>query len=752
MANAEKIDPVCGMEVSSGSFTSNYQGRIFFFCSPHCQRRFEKDPASFLKDRAGEEDASGLTEYHCPMHPQIVQDHPGNCPICGMRLEGNTVVNDPEYRQLIKRMWVAIVLTLFVVGLAMGPMIPFAGQFLSPGWFAWIQFFLTTPVVLWCGLIFFERAYHSIANRHLNMFTLIAIGVGAAYLYSAAVLFFPEFFIFSQKGEVPVYFESAAVITVLVLIGQVLESKATTRTSQALKALMGRSAKSAFVVRDGKEMEVAIHFVRAGDILHVRPGDNVPVDGKIVEGQSAVDESMVTGEPLPVEKSIGATVIGGTINQKGSFLMRAEKVGRDTLLSKIVQMVANAQRSRAPIQHAADQISAVFVPVVIFISFLTWLFWGLIGESFGFGFINAIAVLIIACPCALGLATSMSMTVGMGKGAENGILIKNGESLEKLEQVNILIVDKTGTLTEGKPKLVQVISTGTYSENDLVRIAASVEQNSEHPLAATIIQAAADKQLTIPKADRFMSMTGGGIQAEVENRKIIIGSISLLQEKNIDVTNGQDLTASLVPLGSTVVLIAIDNKMEGIFAVSDPIKESAAPAIQKLHEYKLKIMMLSGDNPKAAALVAKKLKIDEVQAGLGPAGKLEIVKQQMKAGFVIAMAGDGINDAPALAAADVGLAMGNGTGIAMESADVTLVKGDLMGIVKAFHLSRAMMRNIRQNLWFAFIYNALGIPIAAGVLYPFTGVLLSPVIAALAMTFSSLSVIINALRLKSLKL
>lgn len=748
----KQVDPVCGMEVSSSSFTSNYQGRNYLFCSQNCQRRFEKDPPSFLRPQLEQEEAIGAMEYHCPMHPQIVQDHPGNCPICGMRLEGNAASNDPEYRQLTKRMWVGIVLTVFVIGLAMGRMIPFVGQFLSPERFSWIQFLLTTPVVFWCGFIFFERAYHSLINRHLNMFTLIALGVGAAYFYSAAALFFPELFVFSQNGEVPVYFESAATITVLVLIGQVLESKATTRTSQALKALMGRAAKSAFVMHDGKEMEVAINFVRVGDILHVRPGDNVPVDGKIVEGQSSIDESMVSGEPLPCEKSIGDSVVGGTINQKGSFLMRAEKVGRDTLLSRIVQMVANAQRSRAPVQHLADQISALFVPAVIFISFLTWLFWGFIGASFGFGFVNAIAVLIIACPCALGLATSMSMTVGIGKGAENGILIKNATSLEKLEQVNTLIVDKTGTLTEGKPKLVQVVPTGTYSENDLIRIAACLEQNSEHPLAVPIIQAATLKKLIIPKADHFMSMTGGGIRAEVENHGIIMGSVSLMQEKNVNMVNGKDLAKGLQAQGHTVVLIAIDNKIEGLFAISDPVKESAAPAIQSLHEYKIRIMMLSGDNLKAAELVAKRLKIDEVQAGLGPAGKLEVVKQQKKAGFVTAMAGDGINDAPALAAADVGLAMGNGTGIAMESADVTLVKGDLMGIVKAFHLSRAMMRNIRQNLWFAFIYNALGIPIAAGVLYPFTGLLLSPVIAALAMTFSSLSVIINALRLKRLRL
>jgi len=760
----EQLDPVCGMvdDPDQSVYKSSYQDKQYVFCSKQCLDSFKKDPEKYMHPQSQQQNKvmDSKPEYTCPMHPQIVQDHPGNCPICGMTLEPKSVgaeSDNSEYRDMSRRFWIGLVLSIPILILAMGGMFPSLDRFIFPQFSRLIQFVLSTPVVLWVGWPFFERAYHSVVNRHLNMFSLIAMGVGTAYIFSVIALFFPHIFpsSFRHQGEIPIYFETATIVTVLVLLGQVLELKARSQTSQALKALLGRAAKSARVVRNGEDVEVSIEQVQVGDILRVRPGDKVPVDGKMTEGKSLVDESMITGEPMPVEKIVGDSITGGTINQMGSFLMQAERVGTATLLSRIVQMVAEAQKSRAPIQSLADQVSAYFVPAVVLVAILTFIIWALIGPepSFAYGLVNAVAVLIIACPCALGLATPMSIMVGMGKGAEAGILIKNAEALEKLEKVKTIIVDKTGTLTEGKPKLTQIITTGEWSENDLIRLAAAVEQNSEHPLATSIVQGAKDRSLILPKVDNFNSITGGGISGHVENHEIVIGKLNLLQNRKIQgLMSLQEQAQSLQEQAQTVMFVSIDGRAAGLITVSDPIKNSTPNAVRELHELGQKIVMLSGDNEQTVQAVGKKLGIDEVHAGFEPQYKQDFVKQAMGKGSYVAMAGDGINDAPALAAADVGIAMGTGTDVAMESADVTLVKGDLMGIVKAIHLSHAMMLNIRQNLFFAFIYNALGIPIAAGLLYPFTGLLLNPIIAALAMSLSSVSVIGNALRLRRIKL
>ncbi len=770
----DQLDPVCGMKADQDqtSLTFSYQGRHYFFCSTHCLESFKKNPEKYLNSQLQQKNSpassenspsTSATEYTCPMHPQIVQDHPGNCPICGMSLELKTMIaesaesKDSEYQDMLRRFWIGLALSIPILVLEMSNMLPFFNRIISPELSRLIQFFLSTPVVLWAGWPFFERAYQSVINHHLNMFSLIAMGVGTAYFYSVIALFFPHIFppAFRHQGEVPVYFETASIITVLVLIGQVLELKARSQTSQAIKALLGRAAKSAHIVRDGQEAEISIDQVKVDDLLRVRPGDKIPVDGKITEGKSFIDESMITGEPMPVEKSVGDLITGGTINQTGSFLMRAEKVGSETLLFRIVQMVSEAQRSRAPIQSLADQISAYFVPAVILVAILTFIIWAFIGPepSLAYGLVNAVAVLIIACPCALGLATPMSIMVGMGKGAEAGVLIKNAEALEKLEKVKTIVVDKTGTLTEGKPKLSQVVTTGGWSENDLIRLAAAVEQNSEHPLATSIIQGAKERSLSIPKVNHFISITGGGISGIVENHEIVIGKFNLLQNSKIEgLMVLQEQALSLQQQAHTVMFVSIDGQAAGLITVSDLIKNSTPNAVRELHKLGQKIVMLSGDNEQTAQAVAKKLGIDEVHAGVEPQYKQDFVNEEKNKGYLVAMAGDGINDAPAIAAADVGIAMGTGTDVAMESADVTLVKGDLMGIVKAIHLSHATMRNIRQNLFFAFIYNALGIPIAAGLLYPFTGLLLNPIIAALSMSLSSVSVILNALRLRNTKL
>ena len=700
------------------------------------------------------------TSYTCPMHPEIRQNQPGYCPICGMALEPVTVTNEPEAengeaKDMTRRFWIATFLTTPVFLLAMAHFIPglHVAHWIPPRLNQWIQFLFTTPVVLWAGWPFFVRGWNSLRTRRLNMFTLIALGVGTAYSFSVAALFFPQAFPsgFRTGSVIPLYFEAAAVITTLVLLGQMLEARARNRTGGAIKALLNQAARTARVIRDGKEVEVPVAHVQKGDPLRVRPGERIPVDGVIVEGQSSVDESMITGESMPVTKVAGDKITGSTLNQTGSFLMRAERVGQETLLSQIVAMVASAQRSRAPIQRLADKISGYFVPVVIAIAALTFVCWAVFGPEprFAYALVNAVAVLIIACPCALGLATPMSIMVGVGRGARAGILVKNAEALETLEKIDVVVVDKTGTLTEGKPRLVKIVTARGFEENELLRIVASLEQRSEHPLAGAIVQGARERNLTIAEPELFESITGGGVVGRVQNRHVLIGTPRLLESKGI--AGFESLKGEAEKLqndGATVIFAAIDGKTAGILTVSDPIKQSTPEAIAEVHRLGLKIVMLTGDSQATAQAVAKKLKIDEVHAEVAPQDKYRETQKLRAAGHIVAMAGDGINDAPALAAADVGIAMGTGTDVAIESAGITLMEGDLRGIVRAIRLSRLVMRNIRQNLFFAFIYNVLGVPIAAGALYPFTGLLLSPMIASAAMSLSSVSVIANALRLR----
>lgn len=697
------------------------------------------------------------------MHPEIEKDGPGSCPICGMALEPQDVSQESqdsenlEYQEMLHRFWIGLALSIPVFFLAMGSMSVSINKWIAPWLSHWVQFALSTPVVLWAGCPLFEKAYQSLLNHRLNMFSLIALGIGTAYLYSVAALLIPGVFpsSFRYHGEIPIYFESAAVITVLVLLGQVLESKARSKTSAAIKTLLDRAAKTAWMVQDGQETEIPIEKVQVGNILRVKPGEKIPVDGKILQGSSSIDMSMLTGESWPVEKALGDSVSAGTLNQTGSFLMRAEKVGNETLLSQIIHMVSEAQRSRAPIQGLADRVASYFVPAVILIALLTFLVWSWLGPqpAFVYALVNSVAVLIIACPCALGLATPMSMTVGMGRGAEAGILIKDAEALENLEKVTTLVVDKTGTLTEGSPKLDKIIAVSPWTENEVLRLAASLEQNSEHPLAKALVQKAKERFLSLTKADQFQSTTGGGVSGVVENRKIVVGKAPFLAEMGVNGINPlQEIAQSELPHAQTIIYAAIDNQAAGIMILRDPIKASTPFAIDKLHLMGLKIIMLSGDNSQTTREIAQKLKIDEYYGEVEPQFKQEFIKKIKERGGLVAMAGDGINDAPALAAADVGIAMGSGTDAAMESASLTLVKGDLMGIVRAIHLSRKVMKNIRQNLFFAFIYNIAGIPIAAGILYPFTGLLLNPMIAALAMSLSSVSVIANALRLRKINI
>ena len=691
------------------------------------------------------------------MHPEVQQSGPGSCPICGMALEPKDVrvhADDTEYLDMLHRFILAALLSLPIIFLAMSSMFPFLKEAIPSAASRFGQFILTTPIVLWAGWPFFERAWQSLLNRHLNMFSLIALGVGTAYLYSVIALLFPHLFpeTFRHEGVIPIYFETAAVITALVLLGQVLELKARKQTSRAIEALAGQAAKHAWIIKDGSEMEVLIEDVHPGDTLRVRPGDKVPVDGIIIEGRSSIDESMVSGEPIPVEKNVGDEVVGGTINQTGSFIMRAQKVGSDTLLARIVHMVSEAQRSKAPIQKLADQVSGYFVPIVVIIAIVTFFLWALLGPqpSILYGLVNAVAVLIIACPCALGLATPMSIVVGMGRGAEMGILIKNGQALENLEKVGTIVFDKTGTLTEGKPQLLDIVSLDKQKELELLQFAAAVELPSEHPLALSIVQAAKNKGLSIPPVSDFQSFTGEGVKGNVSGREVAVGKNSFFANQSHNTQEAAKWAKwakwaeDLQNEAKTVLYVFIDGQISGLLAISDPIKNSAFSAINNLHCLRLKIMMLTGDNAFSAKAVANKLKIDEFHAGMHPDEKLNFVKALKGA----AMVGDGINDAPALAAADVGIAMGTGTDIAMESADVTLLKGDLTGIATAIKLSRAMMRNIRQNLFFAFIYNFLGVFIAAGILYPWTGLLLNPIVAAMAMSLSSFSVIANSLRLR----
>ena len=725
---------------------------------PKCGMALERNPAWVAP-------ASGKTIYTCPMHPEVQQDHPGDCPICGMPLEPMTVTavadeeENAELRDMTRRFWIGAALTLPVFVLAMAHLIPaLAAQAWADSHASrWIQFALTTPVVAWAGWPFFRRGWRSLVTRHLNMFTLIAIGVGAAYVFSAVAMLVPGIFPHAMQhgGKVGIYFEAAAVIIVLVLLGQVLELRARSRTGSAIKALLNLAPPTARKVLPGGDQEVPLDQVKVGDQLRVVPGDKVPVDGVVLEGRSNVEESMITGEPIPVEKTVGDKVIGGTVNGTGSFVMRAERVGSDTLLGQIVNMVAEAQRSRAPIQGLADKVASVFVPAVLAVSVLTFVLWMWVGPEpkLAYAIVNAVAVLIIACPCALGLATPMSIMVGVGRGAQVGVLVKNAEALERLEKVTTLVVDKTGTLTEGKPKLMDVLPTGGLDAKEFLRLVASLEQGSEHPLAASIVQGAKDQGVAIEAAKDFRSVTAGGVIGTVAGRVVMIGKPAFLRNESI--TGLEPLEASAVKLqeeGKTAMFVAIDGKPAGIVAVADPIKSTTAEAIGELHALGLTIVMLTGDNRRTAAAVAKTLGIDAVEAEIEPAGKVAYVKMLRAKGEHVAMAGDGINDAPALSEADVGIAMGTGTDVAMQSAGITLVKGDLRGIAKAIRLSRATMWNIRQNLFFAFVYNALGIPVAAGVLYPFFGVLLSPIIAGAAMSLSSVSVIANALRLRNVRL
>jgi Cu+-exporting ATPase len=722
---------------------------------PKCGMALECDPA--LQPEAA-------TIYTCPMHPEVRQDHPGNCPICGMALEPVSVTTDAqeeshEAHDMSRRFWISVLLSLPVLLLAMGHLIP---GFHIDHWIPsrinqWLQYSFTTPVVLWAGWPFFARAWRSVTTWHLNMFTLIALGVGAAYTFSVVALLFPNAFppAFRVNGVVPLYFEAAAIITTLVLLGQMLEAKARSRTGSAIKALLNQAAKSARVVREGKEIEVPIAEVMKGDTLRVRPGEKIPVDGIILEGRSSVDESMLTGEPMPVEKGPGEKVTGATLNQTGSFLMRAERVGKETMLAQIVQMVADAQRSRAPIQRLADTVSAWFVPTVVVVALITFAVWAAFGPDpkLAHALVNAVAVLIIACPCALGLATPMSIMVGVGRGAREGILVKSAEALETLEKVGVIVLDKTGTLTEGKPRLMKVLAAPGLQENELLQLVATLERQSEHPLAAAIVKGAQDRNLSLPEPERFDSVTGGGVIGRVQGRQVMVGNPRLLESKAVAGLDSLKREAEQPQSdGNTVIFAAIDGKPAGLLAVADPIKESSADAIEELHRLGLKTVILTGDNKNTALAGARKLKVDDVRAEVAPQDKHNEVERLRESGQIVAMAGDGINDAPALAAANVGIAMGTGTDVAIESAGIILVKGDLRGILKALRLSRTVMRNIRQNLFFAFIYNVLGVPVAAGVLYPFFGILLSPIIASAAMSLSSVSVIANALRLRATKL
>ncbi|MGB6746679.1 MAG: heavy metal translocating P-type ATPase [Xanthobacteraceae bacterium] len=737
----------------------DYQDRTYYFCSAGCRGKFAAAPEEYLKPVATREPmAPEGTIYTCPMHPEVRQAGPGACPICGMALEPVTVTAEapanPELRDMTRRFWIGLLLTLPVTVLEMGGHLVDLGVWLTPNVDNVIQLALATPVVLWAGWPFFVRGWHSFATRNLNMFSLIAVGTGVAWAYSVVATLAPQLFppaFRGHEGAIGVYFEAAAGITVLVLLGQVLELRARERTSGAIRALLNLTPKTARrIAVDGAETEVALDVVLVGDRLRVRPGEKIPVDGSLIDGRSSVDESMVTGESMPVTKTIDAKVIAGTINQSGSFVMRADKVGRDTLLSQIVQMVATAQRSRAPIQRLADQVSSWFVPLVILVALMAFAVWSVFGPEprFTFALVAAVSVLIIACPCALGLATPMSIMVGVGRGARAGVLVKNAEALERMEKVDTLVIDKTGTLTEGKPKVTAVIAAVEFGEAEVLRLAASVERGSEHPLAAAIVAAAAERNLATADVGDFDAPAGKGVIGTVDGRKVALGSANFLAELGVDASSLQGDADRLRRDGATVVFLAADEKAAGLIAIADPVKATTPQALKSLIDDGLRIVMLTGDNRVTAAAVARRLGITEVEAEVLPDRKGAIVDKLRGEGRVVAMAGDGVNDAPALAAADVGIAMGTGTDVAIESAGITLLKGDLVGIVRARRLSRATMRNIRQNLLFAFLYNGAAIPIAAGVLYPTFGILLSPVIGAAAMALSSVSVITNALRLR----
>ncbi len=810
MGHDEFTDPVCGMKTDKvGKFLQyEHDGKNYYFCSSHCLEKFKDDPQKYIHAMPSEtvesrsngdtgrlyicpmdpeveqygpgtcpkcgmalEPATTVppashTEYVCPMHPEVVQDQPGNCPKCGMALEARVTSLDeeeknPEYEDMRKRFIIGGILTLPLVIIAMRELIP-GGRILdsiaSARIYEWLELILATPVVLWAGWPFFIRGVQSVINRSLNMFTLIGLGVSVAYIYSLVAVFFPELFpeaMRSAEGNVGVYFEASAVIVTLILMGQVLELRARSRTGAAIKALLGLAPKTARKISEtGEETDIPLDQVEAGDKLRVRPGEKIPVDGIVLEGSSSVDESMITGEPIPVEKNAGDRVIGATVNGTGTIIMRAEKVGTETVLSQIVRMVAEAQRSRAPIQKLADIVAGYFVPTVIAVAVLSFVIWFIVGPAprLAAALIAAVSVLIIACPCALGLATPMSIMVATGKGATMGVLFRNAEAIETLRKIDTLVVDKTGTLTEGSPKLTKVIGVNDFDENRVLSLAATLEKGSEHPLAAAILSGAMDRGVTLGVANDFTSHTGMGVSGNVDNHQVALGNMKLMQDFGADPGSIQDRAGNLRDEGETVMFVAIDGKVAGLVGVADPIKKTTPEAIKQLHRENIRIVMLTGDSRATAEAVARKLNIDEVVAEVLPDEKAAAVKRFQEAGYMVAMAGDGINDAPALAQAEVGIAMGTGTDVAMESAGVTLVKGDLLGILKARLLSRATMRNIKQNLFFAFIYNSIGVPIAAGVLYPFFGILLSPMIAALAMSFSSVSVVGNALRLRTVKI
>jgi Cu+-exporting ATPase len=754
------------VDPQSAAATREHDGETYYFCGKSCAQRFEDDPQQYVGDKPKAKPVPAKeVKYTCPMHPEIVRDGPGDCPKCGMALEPMTATgedepDDTELRDMRRRFWVCALVTLPLVVIAMGRMAGDDGAWLGVSMrvWAWVELALASPVVWWGAWPFFVRGYKSIATWNLNMFTLIALGVAASYLYSVVATLvpgvFPESFR-SHGGEVGVYFEAAAVIVTLVLLGQWLEQRARQSTNSAIRSLLDLAAKTAHRIDDdGNEQDVPLDDVQVGDRLRVRPGEKIPVDGKVVEGNSTIDESMITGEPLPVRKQANDEVTGATVNQKGSFVMQAARVGGDTVLSRIVQMVAQAQRTRAPIQRIADVVAGYFVPAVVLASIITFIVWALWGPApaMAYAIVNAVAVLIIACPCALGLATPMSIMVGVGRGAQAGVLIKHAEALEVMERIDTLVVDKTGTLTEGKPKLVSIEPAQGFEENELLRLAASLERASEHPLGQAIVRGAQERDIELSDAADFKSVTGKGVQGKVEGRDVALGNKAMMQQINTDAVDLSQRAESLRGEGQTVMFVAIDGKAAGLLGVADPIKESTGEAVQLLHDSGVEIVMLTGDSRTTAQAVAKQLGIDRVEAEVLPERKAEIIKQLQDEGRRVAMAGDGINDAPALAQADVGIAMGTGTDVAIESAGVTLVKGDLRGIAKSRMLSRKTMRNIRQNLFFAFIYNAAGVPIAGGVLYPLFGVLLSPMIAAAAMTFSSVSVITNALRLRRVQL
>jgi len=797
------IDPVCHMTVdpqsSAGSF--EYEGQTYHFCSKHCLKKFSENPTQFLqpssqlitlkRDPSNDREFTcpmhpevrnigpgscpkcgmalepvviqqpkNKVEYTCPMHPEIVRDAPGNCPICGMALEPRAIQlvdeENPELTDMRRRFWVSLFLATSVFLIGMSDLLPGAPlqRMVLPSVLASLQMALATPVVLWCGWPFFVRAWQSIANRSLNMFTLIGLGVGVAYVYSVAATLLPDLLPHSFRGHngaVPVYFEAAAVITTLVLLGQVLELKARSQTGAAIKALLGLAPATARRINpDGSEEDVPLEVIKPDDLLRIRPGEKVPVDGIVTEGSSSVDESMVTGEPVPVEKTANDPLIGATINGTGTLVMRAEKVGSETLLAQIVQMVSEAQRSRAPIQRLADLVAAYFVPIVIaiaIVTFVAWIIWGP-EPRFASALVNAVAVLIIACPCALGLATPMSIMVATGKGAQNGLLFRNAEAVETLRKVQTLIVDKTGTLTEGKPKLVRVVTLGELEKSELVRLAASLERVSEHPLGSAVVAAAAEQKIQLSPVTNFEYLPGKGVTGIVDKRSVSLGNQSLLKDLHVEVGKELEQVEEFRKQGQTVMFAVVDERVAGLFCLEDPIKSTTQQAVAQLHREGIAIIMLTGDSEATAKSVAKRLGIDQVIAEVLPDEKIEVVKRLQTGGEIVAMAGDGINDAPALAQSDVGIAMGTGTDVAIKSADLTLVKGDLLGIVRARVLSRQTMANIKQNLFFAFVYNSLGVPIAAGVLYPVFGILLSPMIAAAAMSFSSVSVIANALRLR----